>query len=98
MAQFLKLISYPMSVLHYIAFGGVLLVFHPIQWVAFNVFGRKAHRSTVIVMNVLLTWSLYFLFSRVFSPINSKLLDFLSSIISAGNPRMKVTPVSFALL
>ena len=65
MAQFLKLISYPLSVLHYIVFGGVLLVFHPIQWVAFNVFGRKAHRSTVIVMNVLLTWSLYFLFSRV---------------------------------
>lgn len=65
MAQFLKLISYPLSVLHYIAFGGVLLVFHPIQWIAFNVFGKKAHRGVVIVMNVLLTWSLYFLFSRV---------------------------------
>ena len=65
MAQFLKLISYPLTVLHYIAFGGVLLIFHPIQWVAFNVFGKKAHRSSVIVMNILLTWSLCFLFSRV---------------------------------
>lgn len=65
MAQFLKLISYPLSVLHYIAFGGVLLIFHPIQWIAFNVFGKKAHRRIVIIMNVLLTWSLYFLFSRV---------------------------------
>ena len=65
MAQFLKFISYPLSVLHYIAFGGVLLIFHPIQWVAFNVFGKKAHRGSVIVMNILLTWSLCFLFSRV---------------------------------
>jgi len=65
MGQFLKLISYPLTVLHYIAFGGVLLIFHPIQWVAFNVFGKKAHRSSVIVMNILLTWSLCFLFSRV---------------------------------
>ena len=65
MAQFLKLISYPLTVLHYIAFGSVLLIFHPIQWVSFNVFGKKTHRSSVIVMNILLTWSLCFLFSRV---------------------------------
>jgi 1-acyl-sn-glycerol-3-phosphate acyltransferase len=65
MAFFLKLISYPLSVIHYLIFGLILLIFHPIQWVAFNLFGKKAHRLIVVVMNIGLTWSLFFLFSRV---------------------------------
>ena len=65
MALFLKLISYPLSVIHYLVFGLLLLIFHPIQWVAFNVFGKKAHRAIVVIMNIGITWSLFFLFSRV---------------------------------
>lgn len=65
MAYFLKIISYPLSVLHYLAFGILLLVFHPIQWISYNLFGKKAHRISVIALNMGLTWSLYFLFSRV---------------------------------
>lgn len=65
MAQFLKLISYPLSVIHYLIFGLLLLIFHPIQWLAFNLFGKKAHRASVIALNVGLTWSLFALFSRV---------------------------------
>lgn len=65
MAFFLKLISYPLSVIHYLVFGLLLLIFHPIQWVCFNVFGKKAHRASVVALNVGLTWSLFFLFSRV---------------------------------
>jgi len=65
MAQFLKLISYPLSVIHYLVFGLLLLIFHPIQWICFNLFGKKAHRSSVIIMNIGITWSLFFLFSRI---------------------------------
>ena len=65
MAYFLKIISYPLSVLHYLVFGLLLLVFHPIQWICFNLFGKKAHRASVIALNNGLTWSLFFLFSRV---------------------------------
>ena len=65
MAYFLKIISYPLSVLHYLVFGLLLLIFHPIQWVCFNIFGRKAHRASVIIMNIGITWSLFFLFSRI---------------------------------
>ena len=65
MAYFLKIISYPLSVLHYLVFGLLLLIFHPIQWVCFNIFGRKAHRASVVIMNIGLTWSLFFLFSRI---------------------------------
>ncbi|MEP2936657.1 MAG: lysophospholipid acyltransferase family protein [Gilvibacter sp.] len=42
-----KIISYPLSVLYYFCFGLTLVVFHPIQWVAFNVFGYKAHKIVV---------------------------------------------------
>lgn len=65
MAHFLKLISYPLTVIHYLIFGLLLLIFHPIQWVAYNLFGKKAHRASVIALNIGLTWSLYALFSRV---------------------------------
>ena len=65
MALFLKIISYPLSVIHYFFFGLLLLIFHPIQWICFNIFGRKAHRMSVVALNVGLTWSLLCLFSRV---------------------------------
>lgn len=60
-----NILAYPLTVLHYIVFGILLLVFHPIQVIAYNVFGKKAHRETVILLNMCLTYSLYFLFSRV---------------------------------
>ncbi len=65
MAHFLKIISYPLSVIHYLVFGLLLLIFHPVQWLAFNLFGKKGHRVSVIALNIGLTWSLIFLFSRV---------------------------------
>ncbi len=59
------ILAYPLTVLHYIVFGFLLLFFHPIQVIAYNLFGKKAHRETVILLNMCLTYSLYFLFSRV---------------------------------
>jgi 1-acyl-sn-glycerol-3-phosphate acyltransferase len=47
----IKLISYPVSVIYYFAFGLALLVFHPIQWVGLNVFGYNGHKAVVDVMN-----------------------------------------------
>lgn len=65
MEVFKNIIAYPLTVLHYIVFGILLLVFHPVQVIAYHVFGKKAHRETVIALNMCLTYSLYFLFSRV---------------------------------
>lgn len=59
------ILAYPLTVIHYIFFGLLLLVFHPVQVIAYNLFGKKAHRETVIILNMCLTYSLYFLFSRV---------------------------------
>jgi 1-acyl-sn-glycerol-3-phosphate acyltransferase len=51
MEALLKIISYPFSVLFYLFFGLTILVFHPIQWIAFNWFGYSAHKKTVDVFN-----------------------------------------------
>lgn len=49
-----KLISYPISILYYLCFGLTLVVFHPIQWVCFNVFGYQAHKKSVDYLNLFL--------------------------------------------
>lgn len=42
-----KLLSYPISLIYYLFFGLTLVIFHPIQWVCFNVFGYQAHKISV---------------------------------------------------
>jgi 1-acyl-sn-glycerol-3-phosphate acyltransferase len=46
-----KLISYPISIIYYLCFGLFLVLFHPIQWVCFNVFGYQAHKKSVDYLN-----------------------------------------------
>lgn len=49
-----KLLAYPLSALYLIFFGLTLLIFHPIQWICFNLFGYNAHRISVAIMNLCL--------------------------------------------
>ena len=49
-----KLVSYPISVVYYLCFGLTLVIFHPIQWVCFNVFGYQAHKKSVDYLNLFL--------------------------------------------
>ena len=49
-----KLVSYPISVVYYLCFGLTLVVFHPIQWVCFNIFGYQAHKKSVDYLNLFL--------------------------------------------
>ena len=43
----MKVLAYPLSVIYFICFGLTLLIFHPIQWVCFNLFGYNAHKISV---------------------------------------------------
>jgi len=45
-----KLLSYPISIIYYFFFGLTLLVFHPVQWICFNIFGYQAHKKSVDVL------------------------------------------------
>ena len=49
-----KIISYPLSTLYYVLFITTLCIFHPIQWICFNVFGYEAHKRSVSVLNFFL--------------------------------------------
>lgn len=42
-----KTISYPISIVYYILLSLCLLIFHPIQWVCFKVFGYQSHKKSV---------------------------------------------------
>ncbi len=49
-----KLLAYPLSVLYQLFFGGTLLLFHPLQWLSFNLFGYEALKRCVAIMNLCL--------------------------------------------
>ncbi|MGA9638124.1 lysophospholipid acyltransferase family protein [Flavobacterium sp.] len=49
-----KIISYPISVIYYLFFGLLLVVFHPIQWICLRFFGYQAHKKSVDYLNFLL--------------------------------------------
>lgn len=63
--MFTKIISVPFSLLAYAWFVLALLVFHPIQWICFNVFGYEAHKRSVDLLDFFLSSSLIFTFSSV---------------------------------
>lgn len=59
-----KLLAYPLSIIYLIFFGISLLVFHPIQWICFNLFGYEAHKRSVSILNLLLMRSTHILGTR----------------------------------
>jgi 1-acyl-sn-glycerol-3-phosphate acyltransferase len=59
-----KLIAYPLSVIYYLLFGCTLLFFHPVQWVCLNLFGYKAHKKSVDILNFFLLVNTYVLGTR----------------------------------
>ena len=46
-----KIISYPISAIYYLCFGLCLVIFHPVQWICFNLFGYQAHKKSVDYLN-----------------------------------------------
>ncbi len=59
-----KLIAYPLSIIYYLLFGSTLAIFHPIQWLCFNLFGYKAHKKSVDIMSFFLVANTYVLGTR----------------------------------
>ncbi|MVM30800.1 1-acyl-sn-glycerol-3-phosphate acyltransferase [Spirosoma sp. HMF4905] len=54
-----KLLDYILSCVYLIYFGLVLCIFHVAQAVAFNLFGRPAHKKTVDWMNACIAYGWY---------------------------------------
>ena len=79
-----KLLGYLLTPLHYIAFGLSLVVFQPIQWICFNLFGYKAHKAVVDLLNWFLTSS-YYLLGDTVTFVNKQSLPIGRSIIFLAN-------------
>ena len=60
-----KLLAYPLSVIHYLVFGLLLVLFHPMQWLALKTGGYAAHKKVVDRLNFLVVCSYYLLGNRV---------------------------------
>tara|TARA_R110000787_G_scaffold28923_4_gene78751 strand:- start:31349 stop:32110 length:762 start_codon:yes stop_codon:yes gene_type:complete len=58
MKQIAHILSYPMTVIFYLLFGLVLVVFHAIQWVCNTLIGYKAHKKSVDFLNFFILVSL----------------------------------------
>lgn len=59
-----KLFAYPLSVVYYLFFGLVLVVFQPIQWFCFRFLGYQAHKKSVDYLNACLLGCLTILGTR----------------------------------
>lgn len=60
-----KIIDYLLSIVYLIHFGLSLLIFHALQVIALNIFGKKAHEKVVDYLNFFLTYGLYLTGSTV---------------------------------
>lgn len=60
-----KFLGYIFSPLHYLLFGLLLVIFHPIQWLSLKLGGYKAHKSSVEALNYLLIGTYYVMGCRV---------------------------------
>jgi 1-acyl-sn-glycerol-3-phosphate acyltransferase len=59
-----KIVSFPLSLIAYFLFLFFICLFHPIQWIAFNLFGYQAHKKSVDYLNFFLLQILYVTFSN----------------------------------
>lgn len=79
-----KIFGYILSPIHYIAFGLLLLIFHPIQWICLKLGGYSAHKKSVDILNLFLI-STYYLLGNTVTFTNKQKLPVDRSIIFISN-------------
>ena len=79
-----KLLSYPISVIYYLCFFLTLVIFHPIQWFCFNVFGYQAHKKSVDILQFCLMLCAHILGTR-FTFTNPYLIETNQPLIIVAN-------------
>lgn len=79
-----KIAGYLLSPLHYVIFGIVLLIFHPIQWVSLKLGGYSAHKRSVDILNFFLM-STYSILGNTVKFINKQDLPLDRPIIFISN-------------
>ena len=93
-----KIISYPISVIYYFFFGLTLVVFHPIQWVCYNLFGYQAHKKSVDYLNFSLLRCLNILGTRITFENKHDLPEGVPHIIVANHQSPYDIPPGYKLM
>lgn len=60
-----KFLGYLISPIFHIIFFLFLCIFHPVQWICYRFFGYNAHKTSVDLLNLFLTYSNWLLFNSV---------------------------------
>ena len=79
-----KLLGYIFTPFHYLAYGLLLVIFHPIQWLSLKLGGYYAHKRSVDILNFFLMSTCYLIGSRI-SFTNDHSLPVNRSIIFVAN-------------
>ncbi len=96
MATVSKIVSYPFSLLFYLLFGIVIVIFHGIQWVCFNWFGYKAHKKSVDAFNWTLMRCLNVLGTTFDAKIDPDIPENVPLIIVSNHQSMwDIPPISW---
>jgi len=61
----MMIVNYILSTLYIVYFFFMLFLFHPIQWIAYTIFGQAAHRNTVDLLNFFLLRGSHLVGSRI---------------------------------
>lgn len=80
----MKILSYILSPLFILVFFLILVIFHPFQWLSYNIFGQKGHAKVVDALNFCLVKSLLIIGVPVYLK-NEHLLPRDASIIFVSN-------------
>ncbi len=59
------LVAVPLTIIHYLAYGLILLFFWPLQWICLKLFGYSGHKKSVDLLNTCLNASVLLLASRI---------------------------------
>ncbi len=57
-------ISCLLSPIYFVLFFVLLCIFHPIQWISYNLFGKKAHKTSVDILNFFIVHSWWIMGNR----------------------------------
>ena len=88
----IRLLAYPLTLVYFLFFGLSLLIFHPIQWFCFNVFGYQAHKKSVDYLNFCLMRCLHILGVRYSWTFHQKLNRNQPTIIVSNHQSMNDIP------
>jgi len=98
MKQLSHILSYPLSVIFYLFFGLNLLIFHPIQWICFNVFGYEAHKKSVDCFNWVIIRCLNLVGTTFDITINSSIPNNVPIIMVSNHQSMwDISPIIWFL-